>query len=362
LSSVFFGGGTPSYVPAEGIADLCRGCRAAFDPAPDAEVTLEANPGDFSGRDLSAYLEAGVNRLSIGVQSLDDGLLAALGRRHDAAGAVAASRAARAAGFTNVSLDLMFGLPRQTMEQWQASVDGVLELEPDHLSLYALTLEPGTPMEAAVRSGETPAPDADLAADMYLLAEETLGAAGFKRYEISNWALPGRESRHNLAYWLNQPYLGVGAGAHSYLPDRRLANALSPRGYTERLAAGGQAAAGAADAIAEMRRVGAVESVENVTPNMELADTAMMGLRLERGLQADEFRERFGLTLQEAFGGVIDETTAAGLLLSNKTGIRLSGRGHLLGNEVFERFVSRAREVELPASARQDPAGSAVRR
>ena len=275
---------------------------------------------------------------------------------------MAASRAARAAGFTNVSLDLMFGLPRQTMEQWRASVEGVLELEPDHLSLYALTLESGTPMEAAVGSGETPAPDADLAADMYLLAEEALGAAGFKRYEISNWALPGRESRHNLAYWLNRPYLGVGAGAHSYLPDRRLANALSPRGYTERLAAGGRAGAGTADAVAEMHRIGAVESVEEVTPNMELADTAMMGLRLERGLQADRFRERFGLTLQKAYRRVIDEMTAAGRLLSDETGIRLSGRGQLLGNEVFERFVQGAREVELRSSARQDPAGSAVRR
>ncbi|MDA1258374.1 MAG: radical SAM family heme chaperone HemW [Chloroflexi bacterium] len=356
VSTIFFGGGTPSYVPVAGIEAICTAIWKAFDVDPDAEVTLESNPGDFSRRELTQYLSAGFNRLSIGVQSLDDGLLTSLSRRHDADTAIAAYNSARDAGFDNVNLDLMFGLPGQTDGQWRSTLERAIDLRPEHLSLYALTLEPGTPLEAAVRRGEADEPDPDLAAEMYLHAEDALKSAGFDHYEISNWSLPNRESRHNLAYWLNRPYLGVGPGAHSYLPDRlgaprtghhggrRFAALRSPRRYVEIL--NGPLPPG--DPVVALASVELIESVEPVTYATELADTMMMGLRLSRGVRADEFRDRFSATLSEAFGPLTADMIEAGLLVSDEDGIRLSDHGRLLGNEVFERFVTASADVKVP--------------
>lgn len=344
VSTVFFGGGTPSYVPIEGIEAICRAIFEAFDVNPDAEVTLESNPGDYSRRELGRYLDAGINRLSIGVQSLDDGLLKSLSRRHDSETAVGAYRSARDAGFDNINLDLMFGLSGQTFEQWRSSLDRTLELRPEHLSLYALTLEPETPLEAMVRGGQVEEPDPDLAAEMYLHAESALGEAGYEHYEISNWSLPGRESRHNLAYWLNVPYLGVGPGAHSYLPERRFAALRSPRRYVDLLSG----ALPDGDPVYVLADAGVLDSVDPVTPETQLADTMMMGMRLERGIRSDEFRDRFGLDIGEAFGSLIDELVGLELLVSDADGIRLSNGGRLLGNEVFERFVTASAEVEMP--------------
>ena len=217
VNTIFFGGGTPSYVPRRAIADILGAAHDAFRVAPDAEVTIEANPGDLLNGDLSPLLDAGVNRLSTGVQSLDDGLLKLMGRRHTSQEAVAAFEEVRRAGFDNVSIDLMYGLPYQSLEQWRETLDKALGLSAEHMSLYCLTLEGGTPMERQVSVGELPEPDPDLAADMYTLAEDSLAIAGYRHYEISNWSRPGLESRHNLTYWLNRPYLGVGPGAHSYL-------------------------------------------------------------------------------------------------------------------------------------------------
>ena len=217
LASVFFGGGTPSYLPPNDLRRLMDAVRSAFDLQDDAEATAEANPGDCTPERLLAMRRAGFNRISIGVQSFDDAELAMLGRRHDAERAAQAVRDARKAGFDNLSLDLMFGLPEQSVATWARSVEEAIRLQTDHLSAYALTLESGTPLEADVRFGRTPEPDPDLAADMYLRAQTVLAAAGLQQYEISNWAAPGRESTHNLAYWRGRPYLGVGPGAHSYL-------------------------------------------------------------------------------------------------------------------------------------------------
>ncbi len=360
VSTIFFGGGTPSYVPIEGIEAICAAIVEAFDVSEGAEVTLESNPGDCSKRDLTRYLGAGINRLSIGVQSLDDGLLKSLSRRHDSATAIGAYRSARDAGFDNINLDLMFGLSAQTVDQWRDTLDQTVALGPEHLSLYALTLEPETPLDAMVKSGEVEEPDPDLAADMYLYAETALGDAGFDHYEISNWSTPGLESRHNLAYWLNAPYLGVGPGAHSYLygpaggrygaaggwSERRFAALRSPRRYVDLL--GGALPDG--DPVDALSSAGLLDSVEPVTPATELADTMMMGMRLSRGIRSDEFRARFGLELHDAFGPLIDELSGMGLLVDDKPGIRLSEDGHLLGNEVFERFVTASADVELPGS------------
>ncbi|MDP6823183.1 MAG: radical SAM family heme chaperone HemW [Dehalococcoidia bacterium] len=344
VSTVFFGGGTPSYVPIEGIEAICAAIFEAFDVDEDAETTLESNPGDYSKRDLSRYLGVGINRLSIGVQSLDDGLLKSLSRRHDSGTAIGAYRSAREAGFEDINLDLMFGLPGQTADQWRATLERAVELGPEHLSLYALTVEEGTPLDAMVKGGEIDEPDPDLAAEMYLLAESFLGDAGFDHYEISNWSLPGRESRHNLAYWLNASYLGVGPGAHSYLSGRRFAALRSPRRYVDLLSD----ALPDGDPVDSLSAVGVLDSIEPVTPAMELADTMMMGMRLSRGVRSDEFRGRFGLELADAFGPLIDELSGMGLLVGDAVGIRLSDGGRLLGNEVFERFVTASAEVELP--------------
>ena len=212
LASLFFGGGTPSYLPTRDIGRLMGAITTSFDLPPDAEATLEANPGDCARERLAAIRAAGVNRLSIGVQSLDDNELRLLGRRHSADDAAAAVQAARQAGFDNLSIDLMFGLPYQFVSSWEHTLERAIELLPDHVSAYALTLEGGTEMEASVRQGKLPDPDPDLAAEMYLLAQAMFSDARYEQYEISNWAAPSRASTHNLAYWQNRPYLGVGPG------------------------------------------------------------------------------------------------------------------------------------------------------
>jgi len=336
VATVFFGGGTPSYLPSRHIAALMASVRAGFELDGDAEVTLEANPGDFTDDKLAAYLAGGINRLSIGVQSLDDGLLKVLGRRHDAAEAERAYRMAVAAGFDNVSIDLMYGLPYQHIDQWRETLEGAESLGPQHISMYGLTLEGGTPMEQQVKTGVVPVPDPDLAADMYLMAEDVMARVGYRHYEISNWALPGRESRHNLTYWENRPYLGVGPGAHSYLTGRRFWNLKSPKEYTRRLAPSLALHRDGADLIVTMPAVGEVEVIDR---RLEMAETMMMGLRLDTGVGVAGFASRFGVTPSEVYGEVIAEMEDVGLLTAGDGAVALTPRGRLLGNEVFSRFV-----------------------
>ena len=339
VRTVSLGGGTPSYVPAEGIGRVLGSVRDAFDLDPVAEITLEANPDDCSEAKLGAYPDLGVNRVSLGVQSLDDRLLKMLGRRHSAAQAVDACRAVVAAGFDNVSIDLMYGLPDQTIEDWRRTLDGASEMGPPHISLYGLTLEKGTPMERWVASGEMPEPDPDLAADMYLMAEETMARQGYRHYEISNWARPGFESRHNLVYWRNEPYLGVGPGAHSYLDGVRFWNLRSPKEYvrTVRELTAPQALDGRPMAVA-LDTMAVVERSETIDRRLEMAETLMMGLRLDTGVATDEFASRFGESPSSVYGEVIDEFTSSGLLDDGDGRLKLTDRGRILGNEVFARF------------------------
>ena len=238
--SVFLGGGTPSLLQPGQMDRLLGVIREAFRLREDAEVSAEVNPDDVTVERIEGFLSSGVNRVSMGVQSLDRGLLEVLGRRHDDKGAIRAFRAIREAGCANVSVDLMYGLPYQTLEQWDSTLQGVLDLGPDHVSAYCLTLEEGTPMEHKARLGLLPEPDPDLAAEMYGRAEERLGSAGYDCYEISNWARPGRECRHNLVYWRNQPYLGVGPGAHSFLGGHRFRVVDSPAEYIARVGSWGR--------------------------------------------------------------------------------------------------------------------------
>ncbi len=346
LETVFFGGGTPSYLPPGSLGMLLDAIRGSFGLADEAEVTAEANPDDLDEGKLASLLEAGVNRLSIGVQSLDDGLLKVLGRRHSAREAIDAFRAARGAGFDNVSIDLMYGLPDQTLEQWGATLDKALEERPSHISMYCLTLEGGTPMERDAAAGRIPVPDGDLAADMYLAAEIQTAGAGLRHYEISNWAIPGRESRHNLLYWRNRPFLGVGPGAHSYLDGHRFHNIRSPREYIRKLTPGESPISPPSfprrrepiPSGGPFESIPVVEAAEPVDRRLEMAETMMMGLRLDTGVAPDQFAARFGESPAYVYGEVIDELADDGLLETADGSFVLTPRGRLLGNEVFSRF------------------------
>jgi len=338
VTSVFFGGGTPSFLPPAETERIFTALRCSFRLAPDAEITAEANPGSTDSARLDGLRRLGFNRLSLGVQSFQDDDLRLLGRVHSAAEAREAYRAARRAGFENVNLDLIYGLPGQPLAAWQRTLAEAIDLRPEHLSLYALTLEEGAPLAADVARGRLPAPDADLAADMYLWAGEALAAAGYQQYEISNWALPGYRCRHNLVYWHNEPYLSLGAGAHSCLGGFRFAAVRDPRAYIRDVMASGAEprADGLAVFLAGLRHL---EIVEETTPARAIAETVILGLRLVEGVSVAAFRRRFGASLLSVYAPAVAELTALGLLERANGRIRLTPKGRLLGNEAFERFL-----------------------
>lgn len=343
VNTVFFGGGTPSYLRGEAINSILDVASSTFQITSRAEITMEANPGDLSNEGMSSLPKLGINRLSIGVQSLDKSLLNILGRRHSVQDAFKAYSTARQVGFTNISMDFMYGLPHQTIEQWQDTLDHVLDMSPEHLSLYCLTLEDGTPMEQQVRLGELPEPDTDLAADMYLRAVDILGTAGYRHYEISNWAKPGMESLHNLTYWRNDEYLGVGPGAHSYLGGWRFHNINSPREYIRRLEKTSLPSTPFGSISAEtLRQVATLEGLEAINKHLEMAETMMLGLRLEEGVSLAGFEARFDTTLPSVYGEQIQGLMSVGLLQQSGDVLYLTEHGRLLGNEVFLRFFEPA--------------------
>ena len=342
VRTVFFGGGTPSYLPSNDISGLMATISGSFALLDEAEITLEANPGDFTPAKLRHFLESGINRLSIGVQSFDDELLGLLGRRHSVADAVEAYRMAQDAGFDNVSIDLMYGLPHQTIDHWRETLARTADLHPPHVSLYALTLEGGTPMERFVAQGTLPTPDPDLAADMYALAERDLGALGYRHYEISNWAVDGKEGLHNIVYWRNEPYLGVGPGAHSSLAGHRFSNLKPPREYVKRLQ-GSVASPPALDSGREaiqgtIQAIPVVDTVEFIDRPLEMAETMMLGLRLDTGVSVTGFEGRFGDSPLDVYREELDELLPTGLVETVDGSIRLTDRGRFLSNEVFVRF------------------------
>src|SRR5215207_7873143 len=237
--TVFFGGGTPTLLAPAELEQILSAIDETFGLAPGAEVTTEANPESVDPASLAALREAGFTRVSLGMQSAAPHVLATLDRTHTPGRAADAARAARAAGFEHVSLDLIYGTPGESDDDWHASLDAALAAEPDHVSAYGLIVEPGTRLAARVRRGELPAPDQDMLADRYELAEQLLGAAGFAWYEISNWAAaPGARCRHNVAYWRGGDWWGVGPGAHSHVGGVRWWNVLRPAAYAARLAGG----------------------------------------------------------------------------------------------------------------------------
>ena len=321
--TIFFGGGTPSLLSVAQVTRLLESCRKAFAVDEDAEISLEANPGTLDAEQLQGLHAVGVNRLSLGSQSFDAGLLKTLGRIHSPEEITQAVRFARQAGFMSINLDFMFGLPDQTMHHWQETLDQALNLRPEHLSLYSLIIEEGTPFYTWAHEGRITPGDEDLCADMYEYAEERLRAEGYENYEISNWSLPGHQCRHNLTYWWNLPYIGMGAGAHSFFGGRRFSDVLDPQAYIRLL---------------KDRQMPVAES-EEVTRLQEMTETAFLGLRTAAGIHLPTFAERFGESFNQFVGERLQPVREAGLLEDERDWLRLSEHGRLLGNEVFFRLL-----------------------
>ena len=335
--TIFFGGGTPSLLTAEQVDGLLREARSAFAVSDDAEITLEANPGALEYGRLDALRAVGVNRLSMGAQSFDADLLRWMGRIHSPAEIETAFAAARQAGFTSVNLDFIFALPNQSLATWADTLERALALGPEHLSLYSLIVEEGTPLFAWVRDGRVLPADDDSAADMYEYAQQRLAAAGYGQYEISNWAKPGHECRHNLTYWRNLPYIGLGAGAHSSFAGHRFAEVRPIAGYISRVRAA--VAGDNGESGTDTLPAGAIASDEAIPPALEMAETAICGLRLNDGISRAEFAARFGRTFEQVFDERLAEVRDLALIETVGDRVRLTEHGRLLGNEVFERLL-----------------------
>ena len=320
VRTVFLGGGTPTLMTGEQAQRLLDALRACFNLAPDAEITMEGNPGTVTAQSLVAYRAAGVNRLSLGVQSLDDGLLAAIGRIHTAAQAHEAVSMARAAGFENVNLDLMLGLPGQSVAQWERTLEEAIALAPEHLSCYSLIVEEGTPLSAQLERGEcAPLPDEDALCRMDEITAQWTAQAGFARYEVSNYAKPGCECRHNIVYWACEPYLGLGCAAHSDMDGRRFYNPSDWAGYL-RMAQSGTTAR---DAEGESTR------------QERMFERMMMGLRMVRGVDCARFARDFGAQPEEVWKEALARDVRVGLMERRGDYLRLTQRGMQVMNSVL---------------------------
>jgi len=321
--TLYFGGGTPSLFAPQRIGLLVQAARGRFGLPMDAEVTLECNPRDLELDAFEALREAGIGRLSLGVQHFDDDVLADMGRRHAAADAVRAVELAQRAGFVNVSIDLMLGWPSETPARWAATLERALDLGPEHLSLYVLELEPKTALAHRAQRGTLSLPEDDLVADLYQGSVERLAEAGLRRYEISNFARPGFESRHNGKYWDDLPFLGFGLSAHSYREDRRSWNRDSYAPYCVGIETEGSALAG------ERR----------LTPRERVQEALFTGLRRSEGIDLRAFELQYGVSPLQGFEASLRDPLAAGLLEQCAGRLRLSDRGVLLSSEVFRGFV-----------------------
>ncbi|MEW5938782.1 MAG: coproporphyrinogen-III oxidase family protein [Chloroflexota bacterium] len=380
VHTIFFGGGTPSLLSAYQLASIMDALRANFAFTGDIEATLEANPGTTSPEFLRQIREAGINRLSFGVQSANPGELRMLERAHDFFDVIDSVKWARQAGFSNLNLDLIYGLPEQTLARWQNSVRRIVDLGPEHVSMYALTLEHGTPFGRWSAKGLLPLPNPDLAADMYEWADEFLSANGYVQYEISNWArgvesrkskvysgdprpstfdsLPEFACKHNLQYWRNLPYLGLGAGAHGFANGVRYSNVLRIKTYIERLTqyeirnAGTQVDTYTGKQVSQydFPLTPAVVNHHKLSEREQMQETMLTGLRLTReGVSDAAFRLRFGMGIAEAFPKEGDELLRLGLVewVKQETSevfetsevLRLTSHARLVANQAFMRFV-----------------------
>jgi oxygen-independent coproporphyrinogen III oxidase len=361
IHTVFFGGGTPSLLSAPQFDSILQALRAAFTFTADAEISIEANPGTISPEKLNGIREAGINRISFGVQSANTEELRMLERIHDFFTVIEAVSTARKAGFDNLNLDLIYGLPEQTLASWQTTLSRIVDLHPEHISAYALTLEHGTPFGRWSSKGLLPLPDLDLAAEMYEYTEEFLENNGYVHYEISNWGLdrgpqtvdrdspsivhrpPSLACRHNLQYWRSLPYLAFGAGAHGYVNGYRYSNALRIKTYIDRLT-------NSQSTNLQFPLSPATVNQHKQTLKDDMSEYMLNNLRLTNaGVAESDFRLRFGCGLLDVYPQEIEELLRNGLLEKKTSEVspffgasevyRLTKRGRLLGNQVFVKFV-----------------------
>ena len=360
--TIFFGGGTPSLLTPEQFESIFEAIRNNFTLTTDAEITIEANPGTVSYPNLLKLRKLGVNRLSYGVQSANAEELRMLERVHNFFDVINAVTSARKASFRNLNLDLIYGLPEQTLATWQTTVKRILDLHPEHLSAYALTLEHGTPFGRWALQGLLPLPDPDLAADMYEWLSETLETNGYVQYEISNWTksktegqkddsnssflVPSAffECRHNLQYWRGLPYLAFGSGAQGYANGYRYSNVLRIKTYIDRLTSLQSSVSDLAFPLTP-----ATVNHHKQTLEEDMSEFMMTGLRLTReGVSNNVFQTRFGQSMREVYGGEIEALLQLGLIeYGTQEKIRITQRGRLLGNQVFMRFVGEREKHEL---------------
>lgn len=319
VDTIYFGGGTPSYIPTEIMSGFIAELGTLFEFDSDCEITIECNPGTIGYDGFARLRESGVNRLSIGLQSTDDGALKALGRIHTVGDFEECLAAARRAGFENISLDLMYGLPDMTMELWERTLRQATAYGVQHISAYALKIEEGTPFSKM----QLELPDEDLCADMYEKAVAVLRDAGYSRYEISNFALPGRESRHNLKYWRCDDFLGLGAGAYSCMRGERFCGPLDIDEYIAAVSDDGCAAT-------DVTRIGAEE---------QMSEFVFLGLRCERGISFSEFEKRFSKSFDRVYGSAAKKYIDWGFLVTDGEFLRFSDKGFFVSNTILADFV-----------------------
>jgi len=323
IRTIFIGGGTPSFVDASFISDLLGACRCNFTIKKDAEISMEANPGTLSREKLEIYMKAGINRLSMGLQAWQNRILKSVGRIHTVEEFLTNFRQARDEGFKNINIDLIFGLPGQTMPDWKETVDNVAGLNPEHVSCYSLKIEKDTPFGEMLETGKISQTEDELDREMYYYAKEKLTGNGMKHYEISNFAYPGFECAHNLIYWKAEEYIGIGAGSHSYFNGERYNNVYDIYSYIEEVA----------------KEIIPQENIERIDFQDRLSEFIILGLRLVEGISTVEFREKFGCDIFDVYGRQLKKLTERGLIKHTGNNIMLTGKGLDLANQVFIEFV-----------------------
>lgn len=330
VTSIYFGGGTPSLFSIDSIARVIDRIMSEFSSTSHVEITLEINPKTADVEKVQALYAIGINRLSLGVQSFQDKFLQNLGRIHTSADALNLFKDARSSGFSNIGLDLIFGIPDQALDDWERDLSCALSLKPEHISVYNLTIEEDTPFYDLQREGKITLPDEDLQVRMYTLAQKKLTASGYEHYEISNFALPGFDCRHNEGYWTLKEYFGFGAGAHSYLRDTsnkrdwgiRWKNIPNPYEYIS---------------LVSNNCTAAVER-EELTREMAIKEVIFLGLRRLDGISLDDFEKRFGLSLEKTFANVVPYLLKENLISIDEGHLKLTIQGIFLSNEVFLKF------------------------
>ena len=319
LQTIFIGGGTPSILSADALAQLFTDIRAHFQITPNAEITVECNPGTIDSEKLKVMRDNGANRLSFGLQAMQDETLKQLGRIHTVAEFLQSYRLAREGGFENINIDIIFALPDQTMEAWHYTLNEVISFEPAHISAYNLVMEETTPFYEWWQAGELHLPTEDTEADMFQYTIDTLAAHGYTHYEICNFAKPNHFARHNLVYWNNQPCIGLGVGACGYVNGVRYTNIRGIAPYTTKLS----------------QRNKPIADTERMTGHAEKAETLMLALRKREGISLDAYQNRFGEEIETAFGNILKKWFDLQLLERTSTHLRLTPRGLFLANEVF---------------------------